>query len=134
MSRIEKFEDIEAWKLMRKLTKEIYSITQSGDFARDFGLRDQIRRAAVSVMSNIAEGYERNGNREFLQFLSQAKGSIGEIKAQLYVAMDVGFISNIDFERLFNDATKVDQLIGGLMKYLTESKLKGSKYKRGLMV
>lgn len=134
MSRIEKFEDIEAWKLMRKLTKEIYSITQSGDFARDFGLRDQIRRAAVSVMSNIAEGYERNGNREFLQFLSQAKGSIGEIKAQLYVAMDVGFISNIDFERLFNDATKVGQLIGGLMKYLTESKLKGSKYKRGLMV
>ena len=129
MSRIEKFEDIEAWKLMRKLTKEIYSITQSGDFARDFGLRDQIRRAAVSVMSNIAEGYERNGNREFLQFLSQAKGSIGEIKAQLYVAMDVGLISNIDFERLFNDATKVGQLIGGLMKYLTESGFKGSKFK-----
>lgn len=129
MSRIEKFEDIEAWKLMRKLTKEIYSITQSGDFARDFGLRDQIRRAAVSVMSNIAEGYERNGNREFLQLLSQAKGSIGEIKAQLYVALDVGFISNIDFERLFNDATKVGQLIGCLMKYLTESGFKGSKFK-----
>lgn len=129
MSQIERFEDIEAWKQMRKLTKEIYSITLSGNFARDFGLRDQIRRAAVSVMSNIAEGYERNGNREFLQFLSQAKGSIGEIKAQLYVAMDVGYISNTDFERLFNDATKIGQLIGGLMRYLTESELKGSKFK-----
>ena len=129
MGRIEKFEDIEAWKLMRELTKEIYTITQAGDFAKDYGLRDQIRRAAVSVMSNIAEGYERNGNREFLQFLSQAKGSIGEIKTHLYVALDVGFISNADFERLFNDATKVGQLIGGLMKYLMESEFKGSKYK-----
>ena len=114
---------------MRELTKEIYTITQAGDFANDYGLRDQIRRAAVSVMSNIAEGYERNGNREFLQFLSQAKGSIGEIKTHLYVALDVGFISNVDFERLFNDATKVGQLIGGLMKYLMESEFKGSKYK-----
>ncbi|MEA2084022.1 MAG: four helix bundle protein [Thermodesulfobacteriota bacterium] len=89
MAKIGKFEDIEAWKKARELTKEIYVISNEGPFARDFGLRDQVRRAAVSVMSNIAEGFDRGGNRELIQFLYIAKGSAAEVQAQLYVALDV---------------------------------------------
>ena len=80
MSKIERFEDIEAWKQARELTKFIYQLTSSGEFARDFNLRDQIRRAAVSIMSNIAEGFERGGDKEFCRFLRIAKGSAGEVK------------------------------------------------------
>ena len=88
MAKIKKFEDIESWKRARILTKQIYEITSMGKFGRDFGLEDQIRRAAVSVLSNIAEGFERGGDQEFLQFLAVAKGSCGELRAQLYVALD----------------------------------------------
>ena len=77
MAAIERFEDIEAWQQARQLTKEAYKMTSAGDCARDFGLRDQLRRSAVSIMSNIAEGFERGGNKEFIQFLSLAKGSCG---------------------------------------------------------
>jgi four helix bundle protein len=93
MASIEKFEDIEAWQKARELTREIYRVTNQGAFAKDFGLRDQIRRASVSIMSNIAEGFGRGGNREFIQFLSMAKGSVSEVQAQLYVAVDVGYIT-----------------------------------------
>ena len=81
MSKIKKFEDIESWKSARKLTKQIYQITSAGKFMRDFGLKDQICRASVSTLSNIAEGFERGGDQEFLQFLSVAKGSCGEVRA-----------------------------------------------------
>jgi four helix bundle protein len=97
---IRKFEDIEAWRVARCLTKEIYTITSRGEFSKDFGLREQIRRASVSIMSNIAEGFERDGNKEFKQFLSTAKGSAGEVKSQLYIALDVGFISDEEFNVL----------------------------------
>ena len=83
---IKRFEQIEAWRKTRQLTASIYKVTSAGAFARDYGLRDQIRRAAVSSMSNIAEGFERDGNKEFIQFLSVAKGSTGEVRSQLYVA------------------------------------------------
>ena len=83
MATIEKFEQIEAWQEARRLTHALYELTSEGKFARDFGLKDQIRRAAVSVMSNIAEGFERGGDKEFIQFLSLAKGSAGEIRSQL---------------------------------------------------
>ena len=83
MVKITKFEDIESWKKARRLTKEIYQTTATGGFVRDFGLKDQIRRASVSVLSNIAEGFERGGDKEFLQFLAIAKGSCGEVRAQL---------------------------------------------------
>ena len=92
MARIEKFEDIEAWQQARQLAKAVYAVTSEGKFAHDFGLRDQIQRAAVSVMSNIAEGFERGGVREFIQFLFIAKGSAAEAQAQLYMALDVGYI------------------------------------------
>jgi len=129
MAKISKFEEIESWKLARKLTNEIYKITSSGTFSRDFALRDQIRRAAISILSNIAEGFERGGDNEFVQFLSVAKGSCGETRAQLYVALDQAYISTAQFEALSKIANDVSQLIAGLMKYLRQSNLRGSKYR-----
>ena len=92
MARIEKFEDMVSWQKARQLTRLIYRVTKTGQFAKDFGLRDQIRRAAVSILSNIAEGFERGGDKEFRQFLSQAKGSCAEVRAQLYIALDEGYV------------------------------------------
>lgn len=100
MATIERFEDIEAWQKAGEVTRAIYAASNRGDFARDFGLRDQIRRAAVSVMSNIAEGFERRGDVEFKPFLSIAKGSAGEVRSQLYVALDAGFPAPQEFEDL----------------------------------
>ena len=129
MATISKFEDIEAWQLAREMTKAIYAISNDGAFARDFGLRDQIRRASVSIMSNIAEGFERGGDKEFLQFVSLAKGSSGEVRAHLYVALDAGYIDQQTFSRLSDMATQINRMLAGLMKYLRSSELKGSKYK-----
>jgi four helix bundle protein len=122
MAKIENFEDIEAWKNARELARQIYAISSEGPFARDFGLRDQIRRAAVSVMSNIAEGFERGGDVEFRRFLAIAKGSAGEVKAQLYVALDAGLIDKVQFELLYKKATETAKLIGGFMRYLTKGR------------
>ena len=128
MSTILRFEDIEAWQKSRILTREIYAVTSAGDFARDFGLRDQIRRASVSSMSNIAEGFERGGNREFVQFLSNAKGSVGEVRSQLYVALDAGFVSRKKFDELYVHTTDTSRPIGGFMRYLQQSKYRGGKF------
>ena len=127
--RIKKFEDLESWKKARQLTNKIYEATAEGSFTRDFGLKDQIRRASISILSNIAEGFERGGDKEFLQFLAVAKGSCGEVRAQLYIAADQGYLSQDSFERLFNSANEIGRLISGLMKYLHESELRGSKYR-----
>jgi four helix bundle protein len=129
MAKIERFEDVEAWKKARELSRAIYSFTASGAISKDFGLRDQMRRAAVSIMSNIAEGFERNGNREFIQFLTFAKGSTGELKAQLYVALDARMIDQENFTSFYQQADEIGRVIGGLIKYLLQSKLKGSKFK-----
>ena len=131
MANFKRFEDIDAWKKARALVKEIYSISSTPKFNKDYGLRDQIRRAAVSVVSNIAEGFERGGNKEFRQFLSIAKGSIGEIKTQLYVAFDVGFIEEAEFTSIYNQADEIGKIINGLMDYLKKSKLKGKKINSG---
>ena len=112
--RIERFEDFIAWQKARKLTADIYRVTSEGSFARDFGLKDQIRRAAVSSMSNLAEGFERGRPAEFHQVLSIAKASCAELRAQLYVALDVGYISLSTFDRLMAQATEVGQILGGL--------------------
>ena len=129
MAKIKRFEEVESWKRARKLTNEVYQVTSSGKFERDFGLKDQIRRASVSILSNIAEGFERGGDQEFLQFLAVAKGSCGELRAQLYVAPDQNYCSEEHFRRLSGIATEVGQLISGLMKYLKQSNLRGSKYR-----
>jgi len=129
MARIEKFEEIEAWRKARELTREIYQVTNQGAFAKDFGLRDQIRRAAVSIMSNIAEGFERDGDREFFQFVSLAKGSAGEVRAQLYVALDAGYINQELFAQLSDMSTQITRMLAGLMKYLRSSEFRGSKYR-----
>ena len=127
--KIKKFEDLESWKKARRMTNTFYGATTAGNFTRDFALKDQIRRASISILSNIAEGFERGGDKEFLQFLAVAKGSCGEVRAQLYVAVDQGYISQDLFERLFNDSNEIGRLISGLMKYLSMSELKGSKYR-----
>ena len=111
---IERFEDFIAWQKARKLTAAIYKVTNEGDFVRDFGLKDQIRRAAVSSMSNIAEGFERGRSAEFHQFLSVAKASCAEVRAQLYVALDAGYLSTSAFDGLMAQATEVGLIIGGL--------------------
>jgi len=112
--KIEKFEDFIAWQKARKLTSNVYRATSKGEFARDFGLKDQIRRAAVSSMSNLAEGFERGRATEFHQFLSVAKGSCVELRTQLYVALDVGYLTNSEFDALMTQATEVGQILGGL--------------------
>src|ERR687888_361299 len=114
--RIERFEDFVAWQEARVLTAAIYKATSEGDFAKDFGLKDQIRRAAVSIMSNIAEGFERGRSSEFHQFLSIAKASCAELRSQLYVALDVGYLGEEAFDRLMSMAIEVGQIIGGLRK------------------
>ena len=128
MASIERFEDIEAWQKARELTREIYRITNQGAFVKDFGLRDQIRRAAVSIMSNIAEGFGRGGNREFIQFLSTAKGSASEVEAQLYVALDAEYITEDQFQQLYGLAQSSGKMIGGFIRYLQKSEHKGVKF------
>jgi four helix bundle protein len=129
MARITRFEDIEAWKRARILTKAIYDTSKVGAFAKDFALRDQIRRASVSTMSNISEGFERGGDQEFIQHLAMAKGSCGETRSQLYVALDQGYFPESTFKRLISEAEQVSRMIAGFMTYLEKSPLRGSKYK-----
>jgi four helix bundle protein len=129
MARIQRFEDIEAWQKARQITKTVYQATSSGRFSRDFGLRDQMRRAAVSVLSNIAESSERGGDKEFLQFLAISKGSCGELRAQLYVALDQSYLAQEDFDLLAAQTLEVSRMVAGLMRYLRQSELRGSKFK-----
>jgi four helix bundle protein len=124
------FEDLEIWKHARDLANKIYKLSGSGTFSKDFGLRDQIRRAAVSIMSNIAEGYERGGNQELLQFLSVAKGSCGEVRCQLYIACDQGYISTKVCEELTDYCKKISIMIHNFIQYLKQSPYKGNKFKK----
>jgi len=129
MSKIQKFEDILAWQKARELTKEVYVRAKTGEFAKDFGLRDQIQRALVSIMGNVAEGFDRGGDREFTRFLSISKGSCGEVKSHLYVALDQQYIVPEQFNRLYNCADEARRLLAGFMAYLKQSSLRGRKFK-----
>ena len=131
MGAFRTFEEIEAWQQARELTRLVYEVSGKGTFGRDFALRDQIRRAAVSVMSNIAEGFGRGGAREFVQFLAVARGSASEVSAQIYVALDQGYISKESFGRLQEQATRTGSVLSGLIRYLRTVGLKGSKYRAG---
>lgn len=118
MASITKFEDLIAWQKARVLTSKIYAVTKTGAFSKDFGLMDQIRRSSVSIMSNIAEGFDRANIKEFHRFLLYAKGSCGELWAQLYAALDVSYIEQHSFQELYNDSNEVGKIIGGLVKNL----------------
>jgi len=115
---LKKFEDIKAWKAAKELVTEIYVATSKGGFSKDYGLRDQIRRAAVSAMSNIAEGFERGTDKEFVQFLIIARGSVAEVRSQLYVAHDLYYIDESQFKKLLTKASEVGKLINGFISYL----------------
>jgi four helix bundle protein len=128
MATIERFEDIQAWRSARESTQMIYGLSTVGRFSKDFALRDQIRRSSISTMSNIAEGFEREGNKEFLNFLSIAKGSCAESRAQLYVALDCSYISEDEFNRVNQKLEETGRLIGGFMMYIANSNMRGSKF------
>jgi four helix bundle protein len=130
MGSVHQFEDLESWKKARELAKRIYSITSSGPLAHEHVLRSQLRRAVVSISSNIAEGFERSGDGEFVHFLSIAKGSCGEIRSQLYIARDQEYLTDADFEVLVEEAKSISRLIAGLMKYIRQSGVGGFKYKK----
>ncbi len=128
MARIKSFEDIEAWQLARKLANEIYNIFQRDGATRDYSLKDQANRSIGSVMDNIAEGFERGGNKEFIQFLFIAKGSAGETRTQCYRMLDRRYITQDEFEHLTSELLSTSKMIMGLITYLKHSELRGDKF------
>lgn len=114
-------EDIKAWQKARELVREVYKTCRTGEIKRDFGLRDQLCRAAVSSMSNIAEGFARKSDREFARFLDIAKGSVTEVQSLLYVALDVNYLIRVEFEQLHSLASETAAMISGLKAYLRTS-------------
>lgn len=129
MSTVRSFEELKSWQKARALTKEIYLLSQRSEFSKDFGFKDQIRRASVSISSNIAEGFERVGTKEFIQFLHYSKGSCGEVKSQLYLAFDLNYISEQELKSLKAVTVEIGALLHGLIKYLKTSEMDGLKYK-----
>jgi four helix bundle protein len=126
--QIKTFEDLEIWKEARHLTREIYTLSKAPQFSRDYGLRDQMRRAAVSIMSNIAEGFERGGNQEFVQFLYIAKGSCGEVRSQLYVALDQDYVDQKTADSLLIILKRLSIMTKHLIDHLKRSTFRGPKY------
>lgn len=112
--KAQRFEDLVVWQKARELTRCIYEVTRRSDFARDFGLASQIQRAAVSVMSNIAEGFERGSYKEFMQFLVIAKASCAEVRSQLYIALDIGYLTQVEFDQLMDLTHQVGRMLGAL--------------------
>jgi four helix bundle protein len=121
---IQRFEEIRAWQTARELTCRIYEVSGSGLFSRDYGLRDQMRRAAVSVMSNIAEGFESGTRPLFIRYLRYAKASAGEVRAQLYVGLDAGYLAESEFEGLFDLADKCSRQLSRFIAYLESQSAK----------
>ena len=122
-----RFEDLIIWQKARAFARLVYSLTRGSAFAKDFGLKDQIRRAAVSVRSNIAEGFERNGNVEFKNFLFIAKGSCGEVRSQLHTAWDVGYLNQDEFDEAVASSVGLSRMISTFITSLKSSPYKGSK-------
>lgn len=120
MRKFSSFEEIISWQKARLLNKKIYLITENDSFKRDFDLARQLRRCSVSISSNIAEGFERNTDKEFIQFLYIAKGSAGEVRSQLYLAFDLNYISNEVFNELVGEVSEISKLISGFIKYLSK--------------
>lgn len=121
MAKVERFEELEVWQGARAVVQAIYQIAASGTFSRDYGLRDQIRRAVVSVPSNIAEGFSRHSNKEFIQYLFIAKGSAAEVQSQLYIALDQGYISQEQFDEIYKQLETVAKQISRFITYLKDA-------------
>ena len=127
-SKGKRFEELVVYQRTRALVKEVYALTRRPAFAKDWGLADQIRRAAVSIMSNIAEGFERGSDVEFVQFLYIAKGSCGEVRAQLTVAMDQGYVTEAECERLSDTCRVISGMLSSFINYLKGARLQGPKF------
>jgi four helix bundle protein len=121
MPTVEHFEDLKVWQLARQLTSKIYSLARQGTFSKDYGFRDQICRAAVSIVSNIAEGFERRSNNQFQHFLDIASGSTGELRAQLYIALDLAYITPGQFSDAHADAVAIGKMLTSLTRHLRSS-------------
>jgi four helix bundle protein len=119
---IKNFEDLEVWKLSMQLCTNIYNLTNSELFSKDYGLKDQIRRSAISIPSNISEGYEREGKKQFIYFLIIAKGSCGELRTQLEIALNLNYISNADFVKIKEECITTSKQLSGFIKYLKNFK------------
>jgi len=129
MATYNSFEDLPVWQNARELASLVYTTSAEGKLNKDYGLRNQIQKAVVSVSSNIAEGFERGSKREFIQFLYIAKGSCGELRSQLYIAKDLGYLSNSTSETLIKSASNASKQIYGFIKYLKTSRFAGHKFK-----
>jgi four helix bundle protein len=127
MATIRSFEELEVWKKSRMISTEIFKATMSESFFKDFGLKDQINRASGSIMDNIAEGFERGGRKEFIQFLSYAKGSSGEVKSQLYRALDRKHINEETFQKFQDQISEIGKMLAGLISYLNKTTVEGTK-------
>src|SRR5687767_9836526 len=121
MATFQKFEDIHAWQMAREITLAIYGISGRGSFAKDFGLKDQIRRASVSITANIAEGHGRRTNVEFANFLNLARGSIAEVQSHLHIALGLGYVEQPEFEELYDRLSEISRMILALFRYLRQS-------------
>ena len=119
--KINRFEDLDCWQEARRLVNSVYSVCSVSGFKRDFGLRDQITRSAISIMANIAEGFSRKTNKEFIQFLFIAKSSAAELQSHLYIAMDQGYITKEKFTELYDHSDKIQRMISNLIKYLNST-------------
>jgi four helix bundle protein len=122
VAKIVRFEDVQAWQKARSLVRQLYEMTGNGVLAKDYGLRDQVRRAATSMMANIAEGFARRTSKEFLYFLNMAHGSAAELQSHLYVTADLGYISDTEREKLYREVEEVSKMVQGLMRYLRSTR------------
>ena len=123
MNKTVSFEEFDVWKLGRVVVKEIYIETNKPAWAKDYAFKDQIRRAAISIISNIAEGSQRGSNKDFIRFLAFAKGSTAELRAQLYIALDIGYIEGEVFEQIVAKVAEIEKMLGGFQKYLASHDL-----------
>ena len=126
MAKFDGFEEIEAWKKAYDVTLRIYRLTENDRFAKDFGLRDQIRRASVSIMANIAEGHGRKSNAEFANFLNLSRGSAHEVQSHLHIAVGLGYIERIEFDEIYRTLGDVSRMTLGLARYLRENDKRAS--------
>lgn len=130
MSTIHRFEDLEVWQKAREICKYIFILTCRDPFSKDYSLKDQIKRSSGSVMDNIAEGFERGGNKEFTNFLTISKGSLGEVRSQTDRAFDYGYITIENLDHLLNETSSLTERLGKFISYLRNSEFKGVKFKR----